>query len=257
MNTPKYHSDVILKCLTENKIATITELKEALGTRSDATAYRRLREIPHCTSYSHRGRFHTLPEIAQFDEFGLWSFLDVRFSRHGTLLSSIETLVQDAPSGYFAAELTRLLQVSIKVAVLKLFRENRLSRERVSGLYLYCSHEPARKREQLLARRLAEIDPNPDGLAVVDAPGRLAPDELKAAIVLFFSLLDEQQRRLYAGLEAIKIGHGGDRRIADLLGLDPGTVSIGRRQLLEHDALVGRARAAGGGRHMTEKKPLK
>jgi hypothetical protein len=30
------------------------------------------------------------------------------------------------------------------------------------------------------------------------------------AIVVFYSLLDERQRRLYAGLEATKIGHGGD-----------------------------------------------
>ena len=51
----------------------------------------------------------------------------------------------------------------------------------------------------------------------------MVPDELQAAIVLFCSLLDERQRRLYAGLEALKLGHGGDRRIADLLGLDPTT----------------------------------
>ena len=45
-------------------------------------------------------------------------------------------------------------------------------------------------------------------------------DELKAAVILFFSLLDEKQRRLYAGLEAVRIGHGGDRRVAELLGVD-------------------------------------
>ena len=35
--------------------------------------------------------------------------------------------------------------------------------------------------------------------------------ELQAAIILFFSVLDEKQRRLYAGLESQKFGHGGDR----------------------------------------------
>jgi len=44
-------------------------------------------------------------------------------------------------------------------------------------------------------------------------PGlRVLPDELKVAIVLFYSLLDERQRRLYAGLEAMKVGHGGTPR---------------------------------------------
>ena len=36
------------------------------------------------------------------------------------------------------------------------------------------------------------------------------PDQLRAAIVLFASLLDERQRRLYAGLESLKCGWGGD-----------------------------------------------
>ena len=80
------------------------------------------------------------------------------------------------------------------------------------------------------------------------------PEELRAAIVLFFSLLDEKQRRLYAGLEALKTGRGGDARIAELLGLDLGTVARGRRELLEQDVEVDRIRNAGGGRRAGEKK---
>ena len=41
-------------------------------------------------------------------------------------------------------------------------------------------------------------------------------EELRAAIVLFASLLEERQRHLFAGLEALKCGWGGDRRIAQL-----------------------------------------
>ena len=50
------------------------------------------------------------------------------------------------------------------------------------------------------------------------------PDELKAAIILFFSLLDERERRVYAGLESLKLGYGGDRQMAEILGLDVSTV---------------------------------
>ena len=90
---------------------------------------------------------------------------------------------------------------------------------------------------------------------VVDASAlRVSPDELKAAILLFYSLLDEQQRRLYAGLESIKMGHGGDAMIADFLGLDAHTVARGRQQLLDRDVMVGRTRQSGGGRKRTEKK---
>ncbi len=79
------------------------------------------------------------------------------------------------------------------------------------------------------------------------------PEELRAAIVLFASLLDERQRRLFAGLEALKCGWGGDRRIAQLLGIDPSTVAAGRRQLVERDVEIDRVRRAGGGRPPTKK----
>jgi hypothetical protein len=83
------------------------------------------------------------------------------------------------------------------------------------------------------------------------------PDELKAAIILFFSLLDEKRRRLYAGLEALKTGRGGDARIAGLLGLDVSTVARGRRELLDQDVEVERVRSAGAGRRSMEKKRRK
>ena len=80
------------------------------------------------------------------------------------------------------------------------------------------------------------------------------PDQLRAAIVLFASLLDERQRRLYAGLESLKCGWGGDARIAGLLGIDPGTVARGRKQLLTQDIERVRVRRPGGGRPPLEKK---
>ena len=90
-------------------------------------------------------------------------------------------------------------------------------------------------------------------------PARRRPDArgVTGRLVLFASLLDERQRRLFAGLEALKCGWGGDRRIARLLGIDPSTVAAGRRQLVERDVEVDRVRRAGGGRTPTEKKRRK
>ena len=83
---------------------------------------------------------------------------------------------------------------------------------------------------------------------------RIQSEELKAAILLFYSLLDEQQRRLFAGLESIKLGHGGDRILAEFLGLDPHTVARGRQHLLDQNVTPGRTRRSGGGRQPVEKK---
>jgi len=81
----------------------------------------------------------------------------------------------------------------------------------------------------------------------------VSEEELQAAILLFSSLLDEQQRRLYAGLESLKLGRGGDRQLADFLDLDPHTVARGRQQLLAQDVQVDRIRRRGGGRKRGKK----
>jgi hypothetical protein len=230
------------------------ELKEALGTHVDVTVFRKLKELGYRTSYSHRGGYYTLDSIAHFDDSGLWSYQAVWFSRYGTLLNTAEAFVTRSEAGYFIEELDNRLQVETKDPLLKLFRAERVTREEVSGRYLYCSSDALVREHQVVVRRFQESKPSLDrSLIGVEA----VPDELRAAIVLYFSVLDEKQRRLYAGLEALKLGHGGDRKVAEFLGMDPHTVAEGRRQLLAQDFEVERVRKAGGGRKPVEKKVLK
>jgi len=160
---------------------------------------------------------------------------------------TVETLVNSAPQGYFANELLQLLHVETKDALLQLFEQKRIARQHVTGLFLYCSPDAAVRRRQVLARQ-----------ALSDIPGSAAaevsPEELKASLVLFSSLLDEQQRRLFAGLESLKYGRGGDQKLAALLQLDPHTVARGRQELLTQEVESERVRKPGGGRKPTEKK---
>ena len=61
------------------------------------------------------------------------------------------------------------------------------------------------------------------------------PEELRAAIVLIASLLNERQRRLLAGLKALKCRWGGAGRIDRLLRINPLRVAAGRRQPVKRD----------------------
>jgi hypothetical protein len=253
MMTQRYDTEALSKLLKKKKIATMSELKQALGTNADATVFRKLKQLSARSSFSHRGSYYTLDEIAQFDEWGLWSYQDVHFSRYGTLLSTAQVLVDHSESGYFANELESLLQVSVKDALRQLTRQGRLTRDRRWGPYLYCAADPKIQEQQLRLRRQIEAQGEWIGQPVSEG---IQPDELRAAILLFYSLLDEQQRRLYAGLEALKWGHGGDRKMARLLGLDPGTVAKGRLQLLGGEVLSERIRKPGAGRPPVEKKRL-
>lgn len=250
MRALSFRSDELRSLLLRSKIATLDELKQALGTAVDVTVFRKLKPLDYVTSYSHRGRFYTLREIARFDDKGLWSHATVYFSQFSTLLATAESFVNRSPRGYFADELARALHVEVQDALHQLAQQRRVTRQIVSGLYLYTASDRAIQQGQLLTRRNVDALPT-----VVDASLlEVSEEELKASILLFYSLLDEQQRRLYAGLESLKLGRGGDRSLADFLDLDPHTVARGRQQLLAQDVEVDRARRTGGGRKRVEKK---
>jgi hypothetical protein len=251
MRTESFHADALARALRHSKIATMPELKKALGTEVDVTVFRKLKQLAYRTSYSHRGAYYALDETMRFDQNGLWSCRSVWFSRWGTLLDTAEAFVENSAAGCFAEELDHLLHAGTKEPLLKLVQQKRVTRQPVGGLYLYCSIQTAQLERQLLGRRVLQSGPHLAGSAIIADE---APDEMKAAIVLFFSMLDEKQRRLYAGLESLKFGYGGDQRIASFIGLDPHTVAKGRRELLAQDVEVDRIRKAGGGRKPVEKK---
>jgi len=250
MRPVSFHSDQLRSLLLRSKTATLDELKQALGTAVDVTVFRKLKPLDYLTSYSHRGRYYTLREIARFDDKGLWSQADVWFSQYGTLLATAESFVNRSPRGYFADELARALHVEVQDALHQLALQRRITRQIVSGLYLYTASDRTIQQGQLLTRRKVEALPTVAEASVLE----VSEEELKASILLFYSLLDEQQRRLYAGLESLKLGRGGDRRLADFLQLDPHTVARGRQQLLAQDVEVDRSRRIGGGRKRVEKK---
>jgi hypothetical protein len=253
MRLATFSAAVVRQFLLRNQIADLTQLKQVLGTSVDVTVFRKLRELDHLTSYSHRGRYYTLPEIVHFAADGLWSCRSVWFSRYGTLLNTAESFVNQSPAGYFAEELAQALHAEVHDALLQLVRQGRIARQQVSGLYLYTSISSDVRRLQLLARRTSGSVPVLTDFSKLE----VSPYELKAAIVLFYSLLDEQQRRLYAGLESLRLGHGGDAQLAEFLGIDSHTVARGRQQLLDQDVEIGRMRRPGAGRKPMEKKRLR
>jgi hypothetical protein len=72
------------------------------------------------------------------------------------------------------------------------------------------------------------------------------------AMQLYYDGLGEKDRRQYAAVEAIKLGHGGVTYISRLLCLDRSTVIQGKKELLapavDEPIARGRQRRTGGGR---------
>ncbi len=190
MNTVHYPTERLETLLHDQTVATMPQLKAALGTPVTQTVLRKLVPLGYRTSYSHGGTYYTLDCLARFDALGLWSYRDIQFSRYGTLLRTAEALVTQAPAGYQVPELEALVHVAAKDALRNLVQAGRLFRREWEGRYLYCAWDRTRRQEQWATRQAQQNK----------------GDDLQAAKALFYSLLDEQQRRLYAGLESLQYG---------------------------------------------------
>jgi hypothetical protein len=77
-------------------------------------------------------------------------------------------------------------------------------------------------------------------------------EETKRIMQLHYSHLSEKDRRHYAAVEAIKLGHGGTTYISRVLKIDRNTIIQGKKELKtlsEYEQIpVGKQRRAGGGR---------
>lgn len=83
------------------------------------------------------------------------------------------------------------------------------------------------------------------------------PKEIEEHMQGLYSRLSEKSRRLYAGVEALKLPHGGVSYIARLFGCSRDTVRRGIKELGEAETLAGTgSRQSGGGRKpLLEKRP--
>jgi hypothetical protein len=246
MKTEKYSSKALKIFLKTKKVCTLDDLMKCLGTNVRKTVFRKLAEVEYQTSYSHHGKYYVLKSNCKFNQHGLWHFDDIWFSIFGTLLETSRQFVEHSDAGYSTEELSQLLHVSAKQALLNLQNRELLIRQKFEGKFIYFSADDNIRQKQVLVR-------GSDLESWKEESRDLLAHEIKAAIILFFGLLDERQRRLFAGVEAIRTGKS-DARISEFLGLDPHTVAKGRCELLERDIDSKRLRRPGGGRKRQEKK---
>lgn len=242
------NDELLLTYLKDKKIATIDEIKNILKTQCRMTSFRKLSKLDYISSYSHSGKYYSLKRIARYNKYGIWSHLSALFSKNGTLRKTIECLIDSSAQGYTASELNKILKVKVEDTLLELVKNKTIIRTKISGIYIYFSKASKLGKKQELTRI--------DKIQYLDE--ELKPDilmnELKAALVIFFSSLDEKQRRLYAGYESLKIGHGGDKRIGALLDINEKTVARGRQELLCGEINIDNIRESGGGRKQIKKK---
>jgi hypothetical protein len=203
---------VVFRSFKKEKIVTVVLLASWLSC-SVATARRRLKAWGAYTSYNCNGRYYTLPEIAEFDDNGLWRYQGVFFSKHGNLKQTLVHLVTHSVQGLSGSELGKLLGLQPR-SFLSHFRDHPgLYRENLRGRWIWFAADSKTHEKQKQTR-----------LAQVVAKGPRMPSDMEAVMILVDLI-----RHPNSGLEQIA------RRLKPK-GLDIDVVAI-RRLLVHHDLL--------------------
>lgn len=113
---------------------------------------RLLKQIGYFRSYTHNGKWYTLPDAPQFNRQGIWHHKDIGFSKHGSLVATIDYLVARSANGLSARELADKLQHPCHAVLTNLHKKQVLDRLKVAGEYRYLATEETvnrRQREEL------------------------------------------------------------------------------------------------------------
>ena len=207
-----------------------------------------MKELEYISSCSHRGKYYTLKEIAGFDSRGLWFYNSILFSSYITVKETIRNIIDNSEQGLSTSELNEILKFNYRKTLLELSKSNELNRKKIAGLYVYFSTDKFIQQKQELTRFTSGKE-----LSLKTVDPEVLLNELKAGIIIFFSTLNEHQRRLYGGLESLKLGRKGDRIISELLNINVKTVARGRKELLSNAVNVDTIRSPGGGRKKKQK----
>lgn len=130
--------DMARSTVKKQKIFTLKKLVSILDC-STRTAQAKLKLWKAYTSYNQNGKYYTLPEIPQFDVYGIWRFKNAAFSKHGNLKKTIVHLVNTSPEGLTGRQIGELLGLSPQ-SFLHHFRNcPGIYRDKHAGVYVYFS----------------------------------------------------------------------------------------------------------------------
>ncbi len=151
-------TESVIKLFENTPVITMEKLTAELNC-SHMTVFRKLCELHYFSSYTHKGKYYTLIQVAHFNNNGLWEYQGIRFSLYGNLKNTVLQFVNDSQAGYSANELEKLLVVRVNNTLFSLVAEKQLVRDSYDRKYIYfsCDNETRKlqkeKREKTLLDR--------------------------------------------------------------------------------------------------------
>lgn len=149
---------LLKKHFKKNKIATMPELFDLLGTTTRMSIFRRLSDLDYSSSYSHKGQYYTIPLITLFSSSGLRHYDTVGFSQYGNLKKTIIKLVENSMSGYTHKEFEEKLKLTVHDTLLVLIKTKQLTRQKINGCYVYfCINKACAKKQRAQRQNVGRL----------------------------------------------------------------------------------------------------
>lgn len=185
----------------KHKVLDIDHVYGIIHTSSHATAFRYLKELQHLTSYTHNGKFYTLPKIAQFNKDGFWYYGDIGFSLRGTLTNTLEYVITVSESGKTNSELEKHFRTRVQRALQTLLSTKKIAKASSKKPCLYVSPDSCIRDLQVKNRlQIGDRKRLPDWIiaeilveAIRSAPVQSGIDEVANSLAKRGSLITREQ----------------------------------------------------------------
>jgi len=144
--------DKAIKTFRKRKAMTIAQIADLMEC-SPFTVRNWLKKWNVHTSFNENGRYYVLPDVAEFDENGIWFHRGIGFSRHGNLSQTVVHFIHESDAGLEPPEIAKLLKLESESFLSILRKHLSLKREKYEGRYVYFSADEqvyARQRDQRL-----------------------------------------------------------------------------------------------------------
>jgi len=173
----------IVRELRRKRVATMRLLCEQFCV-SHMTVVRALNKPGYYSSYNLNAAYYTLQDTPQFDEHGLWSYRNVRFSRFGSLPETIVQLVNNASDGMTVGELQERLGTKVANLVSRLCRQQRIAQIRQGRRAVYLATDRSCQQRQIQRRQTRQEPSPPPTTAEGETAGMQLPPRCDVTLVL-------------------------------------------------------------------------
>ena len=146
----------VIEYLHQEKVTTNYDVIQKLDV-STRTIIRALNKYGYYSSYNYNACYYTLRDIPRFNNYGLWTYNDIRFSKYNSITATIVAIIDKSPAGYTNTEMSQRLGTETKNLLSRLCGKKRLAKFYIGHQAVYLSTEPTQQTTQKQSRKQEKV----------------------------------------------------------------------------------------------------